>query len=82
MTAAIERYGSDGRAATAAYYNNPANVEGISFFMIDENNKLLAIPSAPQIAGKNASLMAAAFKNLEAISEASEKGQWDVARCY
>ena len=74
---AIERYKTEGRDNAVAFYNTPASIDGEWFLvMVDEDNKILATPLAPHLIGQDTSYMAGVFKNVEAILEATEKGQW------
>ena len=56
--AALDRYDSEGRAATVAYYNSPASIEkeweGEWYvFIIDEHDRFLAHPVRPDLIGRD-----------------------------
>ena len=51
---AIARYEFEGRDATVAYHNDPANIDGEWYVAIsDENNIYLAHPTRPDLIGKD-----------------------------
>ena len=54
VLAAIARYESEGAEATAAYYNDPANIDGQWYVLItDENDIYVAHPLRPDFIGKD-----------------------------
>ena len=54
VQAAVDLYKSGGSTATAAYYNDPANINGQWYvFIADENNIYVAHPTKPEFIGKD-----------------------------
>ena len=54
VLAAIARYEFEGAEATAAYYNDPANIDGQWYVAIsDQNDIYLAHPTRPDLIGKD-----------------------------
>jgi hypothetical protein len=77
---AIQRYESEGRDATVAYYSSPESVDGEWYvFIFDENERTIAHPN-PDILGTSlrgpAGVDIAGYRHGEAVAGASEDGLW------
>ena len=54
VQATLDRYDSDGREATLAYYNSQASIEGEWYvFIIDENDLIVSHPVMPDLIGQD-----------------------------
>ena len=77
---AIQRYQSEGRDATIAYYNTPESVDGEWYvFIFDENERNIAHPN-PDILGESlrgpAGVDITGYRHGEVIAGATEDGIW------
>ncbi len=77
---AIQRYESEGRDATVAYYSSPESVDGEWYvFIFDENEVVIAHPN-PDIVGTSlrgpAGVDIAGYRHGEAVAGATEDGLW------
>ena len=78
---AIERYERDGRAATLAYYNGMASVDGEWYvFIVDQNGILIAHATAPGLLGKSLygpeGIDSSGYAFGAEIAAATEEGVW------
>ena len=79
VQAALDRYDSEGREATIAYYNSQASVEGEWYvFIIDENDLYIAHPTAPELVGLDVKTRPGSdgSESGPGIAEATEAGHW------
>ncbi len=83
VQAALDRYDSEGREATVAYYNNQASIEreweGEWYvFIIDENDLFVSHPVLPELIGRDIKTIVGSdgYELGEAIATATEAGHW------
>ena len=79
VEAAVDLYKAAGRDAAIAYYNDPGSIEGQWYvFILDENNRFVAQPAAPDFIGKGIEEspgLDGSLIGLE-ITMATEAGRW------
>ena len=83
VQAALDRYDSEGRAATVAHYNSPASIEeeweGEWYvFILDEHDRFLAHPVRPDLIGRDGKTIVGAdgYALGKEIATATEAGHW------
>ena len=79
VQAALDRYDSEGREATVAYYNSQASVEGEWYvFIIDENDLIVSHPVMPDLIGQDVKTFVGAdgYELGKEIATATEDGHW------
>ena len=79
VQAALDRYDSEGREATIAYYNSQASIEGEWYvFIIDENDLIVSHPVMPDLIGQDVKTFVGAdgYELGKEIATATEDGHW------
>ena len=79
VQAALDRYDSEGREATIAYYNSQASIEGEWYvFIIDENDLIVSHPVMPELLGRDIKTFVGAdgYELGKEIATATEAGHW------
>ncbi len=79
VQAALDRYDSEGREETIAYYNSSASIEGEWYvFITDENDLYIAHPTAPEWVGLDVKTRPGSdgSESGPGIAEATEAGHW------
>ena len=79
VQAALDRYDSEGREATIAYYNSQASIEGEWYvFIIDENDLIVSHPVMPDLIGQDVKTIVGSdgYELGKEIATATEDGHW------
>ena len=75
---AIARYQLEGRDATIAYYNDPANIDGQWYvFISDENDIVVVHPTNPDLVGTDLKeIVSHGFPSGAEVAKATGTGRW------